>query len=1067
MIGPIIEVVSTFSTEFSLFFFFILGYFLFHYDDSKRRLGCLKSLKFGGASAGRLRSEKFEQCVASGDWAGAVDAFAELERVEPAQIEAAVRGCVALGRHSEAAALVQHGLNNADRTVVAVHGNAILEAIAFAEPTAFSDVRAALRDFGVASDVHTWEIVLATHAGHSELASKVPALLREVLQAGKCPAGKAYEGLIRGAVARGGAERALAYGQEMFKAGLLSELSPVVAVQLCKLACGKQGGAEQALRLLGSLSGVPATEAVDAVLECAGKQGDVATLRAVDAWTHPLAASSRGLLLRGLAAAADPRALSLFDEQVQVSALTGDVLAKIIEACAEKRNIEFAEHALSWATAKRRLSLPIFFAVMKVYGYARAAQKTCELYDQMRSAGVEPDTQVYSTLIRAAVACNRYDFARELFGETKEPEVQNYMALMRASAKEKNLPEALRLLHELERSPTLNADISAYNCALDACVSCGKFEEAQSLFERMNAQGHVDVISYNTLLKGLASSQCWAEVESLLEEMRARGLQPNCVTYNSLINAAVHEENMKLVWRFVEDMGRQGVAVDEYTCSILTKVVRLTKNREDVDRALRLIDRVAAAAPDDVFFSTLLDACVRLGDHARLKQVLGMLQRSRVSLSVHTCGILIKAFGFTRQLDQAWKVWYDMADRWGLERTEATYSCMLEACVQCGAMDDAVGVFRELHEKLKPTERAPSGALHTVLIRGFAQRKEMHRALQVYEEMKKHGVPATLVTFNTLIDACARVGDMTRASELFNEMVVEAVDPDLITYSTMIKGCCVQGDLERALQIFGTMQRKGIRPDAVLFNSILDGCAKRQMRTLTESVLSDMEAAGIAPSNITLSILVKLYGRCRDLPRAFEVCEEIPKRYGFRLNAHVYTSLMTSCISNDSTAGGLPRALQVFEDMRNADCTPDAKTYQTIAGGCLKGGDLHHAVEVVDLALKQHAEAPRGTPFPLDNEILDNIMFMIRRRELTEELGEPLEARLRNAGIELSRRVVGQGGGHYGGRTPGGYSNNSYNSPMANRGTRSMPSASFCPPSGPPSATGSSSLGAFATGTRR
>lgn len=337
-----------------------------------------------------------------------------------------------------------------------------------------------------------------------------------------------------------------------------------------------------------------------------------------------------------------------------------------------------------------------------------------------------------------------------------------------------------------------------------------------------------------------------------------------------------------------------------------------------------------------------------------------------------------------------------MVAKWHHARTEATYAAMLEACVNCGAMDDAVTIFREMREKMP--ERTQTGSVHAVLIRGFAQRKEMHRAMQVYDEMKQQGVPATLVTFNTLIDACARVGDMSRSAGLFSEMIAGGVEPDLITYSTAIKGYCAQGDFDHALQLFGLMQRKGIKPDAVLFNSILDGCAKRQMRGLTESVLADMEVAGIAPSNITLSILVKLYGRCRDINKAFEVVKEIPERFGIRVNAHVYTCLMTACITNGGSSG-LPRALAVFDEMRQCGCAPDAKTYQTLVNGCLKQGEIHRAVQVVDEALR--AKKP-DAPFTLDSSLLGNVMFMISRRGLHEELGKPLAQRLGQAGIDFS-----------------------------------------------------------------
>merc|ERR1719453_1625407 len=133
------------------------------------------------------------------------------------------------------------------------------------------------------------------------------------------------------------------------------------------------------------------------------------------------------------------------------------------------------------------------------------------------------------------------------------------------------------------------------------------------------------------------------------------------------------------------------------------------------------------------------------------------------------------------------------------------------------------------------------------------------------------GIVCNKVTYNTLIDMLVRSSDMDRATTIYQDMNLKGVTPDLITFSTLIKGHCSRGDLEQALGLLGLMQRRGITPDAILFNSILEGCAHKQMRSLTEQVLRDMEAANIAPSNFTLSILVKLYGRCADIEAACNV----------------------------------------------------------------------------------------------------------------------------------------------------------------------------------------------------
>merc|ERR1719389_286950 len=228
-------------------------------------------------------------------------------------------------------------------------------------------------------------------------------------------------------------------------------------------------------------------------------------------------------------------------------------------------------------------------------------------------------------------------------------------------------------------------------------------------------------------------------------------------------------------------------------------------------------------------------------------------------------------------------------------------------------------------------------------------------------------------------------------------MPLQGVAPDLITYSTLIRGHCTRGDLEQGLQLLGLMQRQGITPDAVLFNSILDGCAHKQMRTLTEQVLKDMEAAGVKPSNFTISILVKLYGRCGDIDQAFDVVETYPKKYGFEVNAQVYTCLMSACISNKQ----LPKALQVLEQMKMASCTPDGKTYQTLLNGCLKLDELEQAVKIVDDALCLDSPDGLGARALLNQEAVDTLIFPIQRRGRMADLGEPLVERLRRAGFAV------------------------------------------------------------------
>merc|ERR1740117_89520 len=359
---------------------------------------------------------------------------------------------------------------------------------------------------------------------------------------------------------------------------------------------------------------------------------------------------------------------------------------------------------------------------------------------------------------------------------------------------------------------------------------------------------------------------------------------------------------------------------------------------------------------------------------------------------MHTYGALIKAYGQSRQLGAAWKLWQEVTQARGLVASEQLYGQMIDVLVSSDRLPDALQLFQEMKSVHKEhLDSQGFSVAFAMIIRGHAQRKECQQALECYDEMKLHNVKAGLVVFNTLIDACSRVGDMTGAAELFGDMLESECVPDLITYSTLIKGYCVCGDVQQALELFAVMRSKDIKPDAIVFNSLLDGCAKQQLPQVCEQVIQDMVDAGVTPSNYSASILIKLHGRCHDVEAAFRVIEEYPKKYGFRPNVPVYTCLMATCIGN----GRLDLAMELRTRMVQEGIFPDEKTNSTLLRGALKASSVEQCMIIVRAALEQ------GGRCLLDEELVQSVLSLIQRRRLWEVHGADLMERLRAAGLSL------------------------------------------------------------------
>ncbi|XP_026193169.1 uncharacterized protein LOC34622298 [Cyclospora cayetanensis] len=121
--------------------------------------------------------------------------------------------------------------------------------------------------------------------------------------------------------------------------------------------------------------------------------------------------------------------------------------------------------------------------------------------------------------------------------------------------------------------------------------------------------------------------------------------------------------------------------------------------------------------------------------------------------------------------------------------------------------------------------------------------------------MATFGVEVNTVTYNSLLDVCARVGAMDRAAALLDDMLKKGVQPDLITFSTIIKGYCAHGQMDKGLLLLKAMKQKSISPDGVLYNSLLDGCVRAGYRAAYD-VLQNMRREGVTADSKTVSTIV-------------------------------------------------------------------------------------------------------------------------------------------------------------------------------------------------------------------
>lgn len=196
-----------------------------------------------------------------------------------------------------------------------------------------------------------------------------------------------------------------------------------------------------------------------------------------------------------------------------------------------------------------------------------------------------------------------------------------------------------------------------------------------------------------------------------------------------------------------------------------------------------------------------------------------------------------------------------------------------------------------------------------------------------YEEMITRNVQPSSMTYNALIDACARSRCMERVPALLDDMGHRKCQPNLITFSTIIKGYVHEGKMDIAFDSLEKLRAAKLNPDVITYNTILEGCAKQRLVDSVLQVLSDMESEGVHPNNFTLTLIGRALGSAKKLDLAFQTVENLVScgKYRLRVDTHVGSALIDAAIVNKDPM----RAVPLLERMIRDRYSPHQATLET------------------------------------------------------------------------------------------------------------------------------------------
>lgn len=176
------------------------------------------------------------------------------------------------------------------------------------------------------------------------------------------------------------------------------------------------------------------------------------------------------------------------------------------------------------------------------------------MMNRMKSTGVNPNVVTWTALITGCAKHGKYEDSLTSFAQMLEegiqPNLATYLSLLPACAGLSSLQKG-REIHGLCIRNGFHEDVAVATGLIDMYVNSGSLECASEVFSRIR---HKTVSSWNCMIMGFATYSRGKDGIRLFDQMLQQGLQPDAITFTTLLSACKNSGLVDEGWKYFDMM---------------------------------------------------------------------------------------------------------------------------------------------------------------------------------------------------------------------------------------------------------------------------------------------------------------------------------------------------------------------------------------------------------------------------------------------------------------------------------------------------------------------------------
>mmetsp|Transcript_4632 Transcript_4632/g.11965 ORF Transcript_4632/g.11965 Transcript_4632/m.11965 type:complete len:673 (+) Transcript_4632:111-2129(+) len=473
-----------------------------------------------------------------------------------------------------------------------------------------------------------------------------------------------------------------------------------------------------------------------------------------------------------------------------------------------------------------------FASMISVFGKAGQWRDAAIFFNTLKSQGYTPNSYCINSVIDALARAKEVKLALDYAQLLKDCKIP-------APEGTSTIGKEIKSKYDDKRSVVDPNILVGLNSTLNACASCGLWNEALELLESMERSFGVkpDVRSYSSAMAALEPSGQFEKGLELLGKMKLEGVQPNKFTYSSLICACSKENRWEKALEVAEMMEAEGVVGDVVSYSAL--IDALGKGRQ-FERAEEVLEgmRIVKLKPNVITYNSLMNALGKAGKLEQASRLLRTMKKHGVQADATSYNSLISACAHNNAVTMAFEFLREMEAR-NIGVDVVTLNTALSVCMKAKTWKRAEKVLESFQER----GIEPDIISYNTMLACYNQGKQWKRALVLLTSMEDRGVAPDIISYNSVLSVLDKNEKCQAALELLRLMSTSdsAPNPDVVSYSCILNCFKKTSRADEAVKLLKTMESEhGIKPNAYSYMAVIDACDRCGMSEEAAQLLEVM-----------------------------------------------------------------------------------------------------------------------------------------------------------------------------------------------------------------------------------